>query len=149
MRAVVQRVDEASVRIGNHEVGRIGRGVLVFLGVGHEDTREDVRYLAEKVSHLRIFPDEHDKMSNSVMDINGGVLVISQFTLLGDCRKGRRPSYSGAAPPDLARSLYEAFVEELRRYPLQIETGRFQEMMQVCLVNDGPVTILLDSRKLF
>jgi D-tyrosyl-tRNA(Tyr) deacylase len=147
MRAVVQRVAEASVSIGGHEVGRVGRGILVFVGIASSDTMEDVRYLAEKVSHLRIFPDQQDKMSYSVLDIKGGVLVISQFTLLGDCRKGRRPSYSRAAPPDIARNLYEAFVEELRRYPLNIETGRFQEMMQVSLINDGPVTLLLDSRR--
>jgi D-tyrosyl-tRNA(Tyr) deacylase len=149
MRAVVQRVAEANVRIGEQEVGRIGRGILVFLGVGPDDGLEDVRYLAEKVAHLRIFPDEQDKMNLSVLDVGGGILVISQFTLLGDCRKGRRPSYAGAAEPELARSLYETFVKELGHYSLRIETGRFQEMMQVSLLNDGPVTLLLDSKKLF
>ncbi len=149
MRAVIQRVSEAFVRINGQEVGRIGRGILVLLGVGPEDEEEDVRYLAEKTAHLRIFSDERDKMNLSVLDIGGGVLVVSQFTLFGDCRKGRRPSYAGAAPPDLARKLYELFVEELRRYAPGVQTGRFQEMMQVHLINDGPVTLLLDSRKNF
>ena len=149
MRAVVQRVIEAGVKIGGEEVGRIGRGILIFLGVGPEDGQEDVRYLADKIVHLRIFADEQDKMNLSVEDVGGGILVISQFTLFGDCRKGRRPSYAGAAPPDRARALYEAFVAELRRCGLPVETGRFQEMMQVHLVNDGPVTLLLDSKKLF
>jgi D-tyrosyl-tRNA(Tyr) deacylase len=150
VRAVVQRVLEASVRVeGEEEVGTIGRGVLVFLGVGPEDREEDVRYLAEKVLHLRIFPDDCGKMNQSVMDIGGGILVVSQFTLFGDCRKGRRPSYAGAAPPDKAKTLYRSFVEELRRSCPRVATGRFQEMMQVRLVNDGPVTLLLDSQKKF
>jgi len=149
MRAVVQRVREACVHIDGEIVGNIGRGILVFVGVGPEDGQEDIRYLAEKIAHLRIFSDDLDKMNNSVLDVGGSILVVSQFTLFGDCRKGRRPSYAGAAPPDKARMLYEAFVEELRRYALPVETGRFQEMMQVHLVNDGPVTLLLDSQKKF
>jgi D-aminoacyl-tRNA deacylase len=149
MRAVVQRVSEAFVMVGGEEVGRIGRGILVFVGVGPDDREEDARYLADKVVNLRIFPDYRDKMNLSVLDIQGSILTISQFTLLGDCRKGRRPSYAGAAPPERARSLYEAFVESLLEYSLPVATGRFQEEMQVHLINDGPVTLLLDSRKGF
>jgi D-aminoacyl-tRNA deacylase len=149
LRAVVQRVFEACVRVGDEEAGRIGRGILVFLGVGPDDHIDDVKYLAEKIAHLRIFADEADRMNLSLLDIRGEILVVSQFTLFGDCRKGRRPSYAGAAPPDRAKSLYEAFVEELRKYELSPSTGRFQEMMQVHLINDGPVTLLLDSKKNF
>lgn len=149
MRAVVQRVLEASVRINGQVVGEIGPGVLLFVGVGHDDTLEDVRTLAGKVVHLRIFPDTMEKMNLSILDVNGGILVISQFTLFGDCRKGRRPSYASAAPPELASSLYHAFVEELRQSVGLVETGRFQEMMQVYIVNDGPVTLLIDSKKTF
>jgi D-tyrosyl-tRNA(Tyr) deacylase len=145
----VQRVLEASVEIDDREVGRIGRGILVFLGVGPEDGIEDVGTLAEKIVHLRIFPDDSDKMNLSVLDVGGGVLVVSQFTLYGDCRKGRRPSYAGAAPPEKAEPLYEEFVREVRRFTDSVATGRFQEMMRVHLVNDGPVTLLLDSRKAF
>ena len=149
MRGVVQRVSEAFVEIEGKEVGRIGRGILVFVGMGPDDHEEDVRYLADKVAHLRIFPDEHDKMNLSVEDIRGGILAISQFTLLGDCRKGRRPSYASAAPPEKARVLYESFVQKLHRYSLPVATGKFQESMKVHLINDGPVTLLLDSRKGF
>jgi D-aminoacyl-tRNA deacylase len=149
MRAVVQRVCEASVEVEGQEVGRIGPGVLVLLGIGQDDGLEDVRYLAEKILHLRIFADSQDKMNLSVRDVGGGVLVVSQFTLYGDCRKGRRPSYAAAAPPARALELYEAFVEEIRANSLPVATGRFQEMMRVHLVNDGPVTLLLDSRKQF
>ncbi|MHC1742591.1 MAG: D-aminoacyl-tRNA deacylase [Syntrophobacteraceae bacterium] len=149
MRAVVQRVSEAYVEVDGRETGRIGRGVLALLGVGQGDELEDVHYLADKIAHLRIFPDAQDKMSLSVQDVGGGVLVVSQFTLYGDCRKGRRPSYTGAAAPRRAEELYEAFVEQVRTYSLPVATGRFQEMMQVHLVNDGPVTLLLDSRKEF
>lgn len=149
MRAVIQRVSEAAVTVNGEEVGRIGRGILVFLGVGPGDGPEDVRYLAEKTAHLRIFPDDADKMNLSVLDVDGGVLVISQFTLFGDCRKGRRPSYAGAAPPETANKLYEDYILELRRLCSRVATGVFQEMMAVHLVNDGPVTLLLDSRKTF
>jgi D-aminoacyl-tRNA deacylase len=149
MRAVVQRVLEARVQVRGEIVGRIGRGILVFMGVGQGDTPDDGRALAEKVLHLRLFPDAFDKMNLSVLDVDGGILVISQFTLLGDCRKGRRPSYASAAAPELAKALYEAFVAELRRAATVVETGRFQEVMQVHLVNDGPVTLLVDTRKTF
>ena len=149
MRVVVQRVLEASVRINGEVVGKIGKGILIFIGVGHEDTLEDAVTLAEKVVHLRIFPDAFDKMNLSVLDVDGGILVISQFTLFGDCRKGRRPSYASAALPGHAKSLYEGFVKEVRQYVGTAQTGQFQEMMQVHLVNDGPVTLLMDSRKTF
>lgn len=149
MRAVVQRVLEASVSIREKTTGQIGKGILIFLGVGQEDTLDDARTLAEKVVNLRIFPDTDDKMNRSVLDVEGGILVISQFTLFGDCRKGRRPSYTSAAPPEQAKALYEAFVEEVRHYTASVETGQFQEMMQVHLVNDGPVTLLIDSKKTF
>jgi D-aminoacyl-tRNA deacylase len=149
MRAVVQRVLEARVQVREEIVGKIAKGILVFLGVGQGDTSDDGRTLAEKILHLRLFPDAFDKMNLSVIDINGGILVISQFTLLGDCRKGRRPSYASAAAPELAKALYEAFVAELRQGAAVVETGRFQEVMQVHLVNDGPVTLLVDTRKTF
>lgn len=149
MRAVVQRVLEASVRVRGELVGRIAQGILIFVGFGHGDTLDEARTLADKVVHLRLFPDALDKMNLSVLDVDGGILVISQFTLLGDCRKGRRPSYASAAEPAHAKSLYEAFVEALRDYSAVVETGRFQEIMQVHLINDGPVTLLLDSKKTF
>jgi len=149
VRAVVQRVKEAWVRVGEDETGRIGVGLLVFVGVGHEDTEEDVRLLADKVAHLRVFADSEDKMNLSLQDVKGGALIVSQFTLWGDCRKGRRPSYKAAAPPEKARLLYEAFIREMSRYPVSVATGRFQEMMDVHLVNDGPVTLLIDTRKTF
>ncbi|MEJ5366566.1 MAG: D-aminoacyl-tRNA deacylase [Desulfosoma sp.] len=149
MRAVVQRVSKASVEVGGRSVGAVNRGLLVFVGVGRGDTDEDARYLAEKIVHLRIFPDDDDKLNRSVLDIGGAVLVVSQFTLWGDCRKGRRPSFVDAAPPDQAKRLYGAFVQALRDHTVPVETGVFQETMAVHLTNDGPVTILLDSRKAF
>lgn len=149
MRAVVQRVSKASVEVQGRTVGAVGPGLLVLLGVGRDDTEEDARYLAEKILHLRIFPDDDEKLNRSVLDIGGSVLAVSQFTLWGDCRKGRRPSFGEAAPPDQARNLYEAFVRCLRTHDVPVETGRFQETMAVHLTNDGPVTILLDSRKAF
>lgn len=149
MRAVIQRVLEASVAVGGREVSRIGRGLLVLLGVGADDTEEDARHLAEKTVHLRIFSDDADKMNLSVLDVGGEVLVVSQFTLYGDCRKGRRPSYASAAAPGRAETLYELYVSEIRRYTGKAGTGQFQEMMQVSLINDGPVTLLLDSGKTF
>ena len=149
MRAVVQRVSRAKVSVGDETTGEIGVGLLVLLGVGRGDTEADVIYLAEKVIGLRIFEDESGKMNRSVGDVNGGVLAVSQFTLYGDVRRGKRPSFDDAAPPELARRLYEMFVERIRAAEMRCETGRFQAMMKVELVNDGPVTILLDSKKGF
>ena len=149
MRAVVQRVSRAKVSVNGAVSGEIGPGLLVLLGVGHSDTEIDVNYLAEKIVGLRIFEDEEGKMNRSVADIGGGVLTVSQFTLYGDVRRGKRPSFDAAAAPELARRLYELFVEKIRATGLRCETGRFQEMMQVELVNEGPVTILLDSGKGF
>ncbi len=149
MRAVIQRVLEASVETGGVEIARIGRGALVLLGIGSADSQEDVRYLAGKTVSLRIFPDEADKMNLSVLDVGGEILVVSQFTLFGDCRKGARPSYASAARPDIARGLYESYVKELLKFTPKVCTGRFQEMMRVFLQNDGPVTLLLDSGKNF
>lgn len=149
MRAVVQRVSEASVRVEGEEVGRIGHGILVFLGVGHDDEPNDAAYLAEKVVHLRIFADEQGKMNRSLLDVGGGLLVVSQFTLWGDCRKGRRPSFVAAAEPKKAEKLYDDFIQRVRSVGVTVAAGRFQEMMQVSLVNDGPVTLLLGSKKVF
>ena len=149
MRAVVQRVSAASVSVASVVTGAIDRGLLIYLGVATGDTEEDSSYLAEKVSTLRIFTDQADKMNLSVADIGGAALVISQFTLLADARKGRRPSYSDAASPDLAKKLYEHFIAELGRRGLPTASGVFQASMRVAYVNEGPVTILLDSRKLF
>ena len=130
-------------------VGEVAQGLLVLLGVGHTDTETDANYLAEKISGLRIFEDEHGKMNLDVGQAGGGVLVVSQFTLYGDVRRGKRPSFDAAAPPDHARELYERFVNRLRASGLRCETGKFQETMRVELVNEGPVTILLDSQKTF
>lgn len=149
MRAVVQRVSRAKVDVNDWVSGEIGIGLLVLLGVGREDSEADVAYLAEKIAGLRIFEDADGKMNRSVQDVGGAVLAVSQFTLYGDVRRGKRPSFDGAAPPEQARRLYELFVERVRALGLRCETGRFQEMMQVELVNEGPVTILLDSAKLF
>ncbi len=149
MRAVVQRVSRAKVTVHERISGEIGLGLLVLLGVGHDDTEGDATYLAEKIAGLRIFEDSEGKMNRSVQDAGGSVLAVSQFTLYGDVRRGKRPSFDAAAPPDHARRLYEFFVERVRAAGLSCETGRFQEMMHVELVNQGPVTILLDSRKVF
>jgi D-tyrosyl-tRNA(Tyr) deacylase len=149
MRAVVQRVSRAKVTVAGEITGEIGRGMLVLLGVGHEDTEAGAEYLAEKIVGLRIFEDDAGKMNRSVAEVGGAVLAVSQFTLYGDVRKGKRPSFDGAARPEMARTLYERFVSRVRASGLRCETGRFQEMMEVELVNDGPVTILLDSEKLF
>jgi len=149
MRAVVQRVSRASVTVDGQIVGRIDRGLLVLLGVTHGDTETAADYLAEKIPGLRIFEDDADKMNLSVADVGGAVLAVSQFTLYGDVRKGKRPSFDEAARPEQARKVYEHFVERLRALGLRCETGVFQAMMQVELVNDGPVTILLDSEKNF
>ncbi|MFZ0805767.1 MAG: D-aminoacyl-tRNA deacylase [Candidatus Sulfotelmatobacter sp.] len=149
MRAVVQRVSRAKVSVGEWTSGEIGHGLLVLLGVGHEDTEADATYLADKIAGLRIFEDAESKMNRSVIDVGGSVLAISQFTLYGDVRRGKRPSFDAAAPPDAARQLYEFFVARIQALGLRCETGRFQEMMRVELVNEGPVTILLDSKKEF
>lgn len=149
MRAVVQRVSRAEVRVDGRVVGRIGRGLLVLVGIATGDTREKGKALAEKIVNLRIFDDEQGKMNRSLLETRGAVLCVSQFTLYGDCRKGRRPSYDQAASPEAARSLYEAFLESLRSFGVTVEAGQFQAMMEVELVNDGPVTLLLDSERLF
>jgi D-tyrosyl-tRNA(Tyr) deacylase len=149
MRAVVQRVSRAKVLVNGEITGQIGLGVLVLLGVACDDTEADAVYLAEKICGLRIFEDNQGKMNRSTQEAGGAVLVVSQFTLYGDVRRGKRPSFDAAAPPEQARGLYEFFVERIRESGLRCETGRFQETMQVELVNEGPVTILLDSKKLF
>ena len=146
----MQRVLRSEVRVDAQIVGKIEKGILVLLGVGMDDDQNDLAYLAEKIVNLRIFEDEQDKMNLSLLDVGGQMLVVSQFTLYGDCRRGRRPSYSDAARPEDAVILYEAFVNLIRsQYGLTVETGRFQAMMAVELVNDGPVTLLLDSKKEF
>ena len=149
MRAVVQRVSRAKVTVNEWVAGEIGLGLVVLLGVGREDTESDVNYLAEKIAGLRVFEDHGGEMNLSILDVGGSVLAVSQFTLYGDVRRGKRPSFDAAAAPDAARRLYELFVERIRGAGLRCETGRFQEMMQVELVNEGPVTILLDSQKSF
>ncbi len=149
MRAVVQRVSRASVKVESEITGEIGRGLLVFLGVAREDTEADADYLAKKIAGLRIFEDEAGKMNLSVMDVGGAVLAVSQFTLFGDVRRGKRPSFDAAARPERARELYVYFVGQVRKAGLRCETGRFQEMMEVELINSGPVTILVDSKKTF
>ena len=149
MRSVIQRVTRASVHIDGETVGEIGAGVVVLLGVTHNDTERDVDYLVEKVTSLRIFEDRNGQMNLSLADTGGALLIVSQFTLYGDVRKGRRPSFSSAAPPDQAEALYDRFVEQARKSDAKVATGRFGAMMKVELVNDGPVTILLDSNKLF
>jgi D-tyrosyl-tRNA(Tyr) deacylase len=149
MRAVVQRVKRAEVRLGEEVVGRIGFGIAVLLGVGKNDTEATGEALAEKIVNLRVFDDAQGRMNRSLLETGGQALCVSQFTLYGDCRKGRRPSYDQAAPPDRALLLYECFVASLRRRGIPTETGRFRSMMDVELVNDGPVTLLLDSDRLF
>jgi D-tyrosyl-tRNA(Tyr) deacylase len=149
VRAVVQRVKEASVRVDGEVVGSIGPGLVVLLGVGTGDGEPDAEYLADKVLHLRVFGDAAGQMNRSVLQVGGGALVVSQFTLFGDARRGRRPSYIEAAPPEEANRLYSHFVERLRSSGLKVATGVFRAMMDVALVNEGPVTILLDSRKAF
>ncbi len=146
MRAVVQRVTRAHVIIDGKTVGEIGRGLLVLLGVSHSDTADSATWLADKIVGLRIFNDDDGKMNRSVADVGGGVLVVSQFTLYGDCEKGRRPSFVAAARPELAVPLYEGFVNAIRALGVPVATGRFGAMMQVELVNDGPVTLILDSK---
>jgi D-tyrosyl-tRNA(Tyr) deacylase len=149
MRAVVQRVSRAQVTVNGEVAGKIGLGLLVLLGVGQDDSESDAIYLAEKIAGLRVFEDERGKMNRSAHDVGGGVLAVSQFTLYGDVRRGKRPSFGAAAAPEKARQLYEFFVEKIRTTGLRCETGRFQEMMKLELVNEGPVTILVDSGKAF
>jgi D-tyrosyl-tRNA(Tyr) deacylase len=149
MRAVIQRVSRAQVTVNGETTGEIGGGLLVLLGVGQADTEADAAYLADKIAGLRVFEDAQGKMNRSVQDAGGSVLAVSQFTLYGDVRRGKRPSFDAAAPPEKARQLYDLFVERIRAAGLRCETGRFQEMMKVELVNEGPVTILLDSAKEF
>ena len=145
MRAVVQRVRSARVVVGDEEVGAVGRGLLVLLGVAPADTTAEVRWLADKIVGLRVFADADDKMNLGVADVSGGVLVVSQFTLYGDCRKGHRPSFVGAAAPEVAEPLYEAFLNAVRALGVPTAAGRFGAMMRVELVNDGPVTLILDT----
>jgi D-tyrosyl-tRNA(Tyr) deacylase len=149
MRAVVQRVSRSQVTVNGEITGRIGLGLLVLLGVGRDDSEADAKYLAERVCGLRVFEDVQGKMNRSVQDVGGSVLAVSQFTLYGDVRRGKRPSFDAAAPPEKARQLYEFFVDHIRAAGLRCATGRFQEMMKIELVNEGPVTILLDSAKEF
>jgi D-tyrosyl-tRNA(Tyr) deacylase len=147
MKALLQRVREAHVEVDGIVTGAIGTGLLILLGVSRTDSKPDADYLTEKIAGLRIFPDEQDRMNRSVTEIGGSALVVSQFTLYGDCRRGRRPSFDEAAPPEQARALYEYFVERLRAMSLKTETGVFQASMQVFLVNDGPVTLLVESKQ--
>ncbi len=149
MRTVIQRVSQASVVVAQETVGAIDQGLMVLLGVAQGDSSKDAAYLVDKTAGLRIFEDNDGKMNRSVEDIGGSILVVSQFTLLGDCRKGRRPGFTDAAPPELADTLYQEFVDALRSRGITVATGVFRANMQVALVNDGPVTIMLDSRKQF
>jgi D-aminoacyl-tRNA deacylase len=149
MRAVIQRVSEASVTVDDAVVGKIGRGLLVLLGIAEDDEEQDAEFIADKIATLRMFPGEGGHFEESVHEIGGGVLVISQFTLFGDCRKGRRPSFSNAARPDRAVPLYEKTIGFLHAHALHVEEGRFGAHMDVSLVNDGPVTLLIDSKRTF
>ncbi|HHU33046.1 MAG: D-aminoacyl-tRNA deacylase [Zhaonellaceae bacterium] len=149
MRAVVQRVAKGRVLVEERVVGEIGKGFVVLLGVSVDDTEKDASYLADKVANLRVFPDNEGKMNLSILDVGGSILVVSQFTLLGDCRNGRRPSFIQAARPEKADELYNSFVQQLKKLGLNVATGQFQTDMLVEIANDGPVTVLLDSKKLF
>jgi D-aminoacyl-tRNA deacylase len=146
MRAVVQRVTRSTVTVDDQVIGEIGQGVMVLLGVGQNDTEQDADYLAEKIVHLRIFEDEAGKMNRSLLETGGAMLVVSQFTLLGDCRKGRRPSFAGAAAPEKAEHLYIHFTKKIRSFDIHLATGRFRAAMKISLVNDGPVTLILESK---
>ncbi len=149
LRAVVQRVTSGSVTTDSRVIGQIGRGLVVLLGIGQEDTQQDIDYLADKIVNLRVFEDENGKMNTSLLDVKGELLIVSQFTLYGDCRKGKRPSYDSAARPEAAQLLYNSFVKKTSEYGLKVETGKFQADMLVNIQNDGPVTLLLDSKKIF
>jgi D-tyrosyl-tRNA(Tyr) deacylase len=149
MRAVVQLVSSAAVRVGEKIIGRIGGGLVVFLGVHRQDSAKDVAYLAEKIVNLRIFADDDGLMNRSLLESGGEILVVSQFTLFGDCRKGRRPSYGTAALPEKAEELYDLFIAALKNFGVSVATGEFRAMMDVSLVNSGPVTMLIDSTRLF
>lgn len=149
MRAVVQRSDSAKVTVNNEITGQIDRGLVVFLGVGEDDTEEDLKYVVDKVCGLRIFEDANEKLNLSVLDVRGSILAVSQFTLYGDCRKGKRPSFDMAAKPDIANDYYNKFVKMVREKGIKVETGVFRAHMLVSLINNGPVTILLDSKKTF
>jgi len=146
MIAVAQRVSESSVTVDGEKVGAIGPGLMVLLGVARTDTEQDADYLADKIVHLRIFEDEAGKMNRSLLESGGAMLVVSQFTLLGDCRKGRRPSFAGAAPPEKAEALYDRFAGQVRSKGVTVATGRFRALMKVALVNDGPVTLMVESK---
>ena len=146
MRAVIQRVKQSLVTVENQTVGKIGNGLLVFLGVAKQDGDRDADYLADKIANLRVFEDENGKMNRSLLETSGEMLVVSQFTLLGDCRKGKRPSFINAAGPDEANALYERFVSLVRQKGISVQTGQFQTMMAVSLINDGPVTLILESK---
>ena len=149
MRAVVQRVSQASVSIRGETVGSIGPGLVVLLGIHKEDTEQEIKWMTDKIVHLRIFEDESGKMNRSLVDIGKEMLIVSQFTLYGDCRKGRRPGYSSAAPPEKAEPMYRKFIELVKKHKIKTATGQFQEMMEVSITNSGPVTLLLDSDKIF
>lgn len=149
MRAVIQRVNRSSVKVEEQIIGEIGNGLLVLLGIEDEDDETDIKYLVDKICNLRIFEDKEEKMNLSLIDTAGELLVVSQFTLYGDCRHGRRPSFSMAAKPEYARELYERFLGEIKKYIKKVECGQFQALMEVEIINNGPVTILLDSKKNF
>lgn len=149
MRAIVQRVEEAAVEVEGETIGEIGQGLLVFVGVGEEDNENDIAYLADKIVHARIFPNDEGKMDLSARELDLDILIVPQFTLYGDCRTGKRPDFTRAASPHKAKDLYQRFVAGIREYPLNVETGEFGTMMEVKLVNDGPVTLMLDSNKEF
>jgi len=147
MKAVIQRVKKSSVTVGNEIVGAIGPGLTVLLGVSHNDSEQDADYLAGKIVNLRIFEDDEGKMNRSLREVSGEMLVVSQFTLLGDCRKGRRPSFGKAAGPERANELYEYFCKRVREHRIHVKTGRFRAMMEVSLINDGPVTLIVESKE--
>ncbi|MFN2354425.1 MAG: D-aminoacyl-tRNA deacylase [Desulfopila sp.] len=149
MRAVIQRAKSASVTVGGETVGAIEQGLLVLLGIQRDDGIAEIQWMADKIANLRIFADQHGKMNRSLFDLGKEMLIVSQFTLYGDCRKGRRPGYSSAAPPDIAQPLYHSFIETVEKMGISTGTGRFGAMMDIHLINDGPVTLLLDSDKIF